>query len=98
MGTRNSTQQVKKRDDSVDAVTLLITDHKEVKQRFKSYDALVDADAGTEEKEALAEEKEEEEELFPKVKRSKLDLQALGEEMSARKQQLMADVGVEQDA
>jgi len=39
--------------------------------------------------------KEEEEELFPKVKQSKLDLQALGEEMSVRKQQLMADVGVE---
>jgi hemerythrin superfamily protein len=170
MATRNNTPQAEKRDDSVDAVALLIADHKEVKQLFKSYDALVDADAVTEEKEALAEEicamltvhatveeeifypaarenveeqhlldeaevehasakdliaqirdmqpeedlfdakvkvlgeyiahhvKEEEEELFPKVKRSKLDLQALGGEMSVRKQQLMTEVGVEQDA
>jgi hemerythrin superfamily protein len=170
MATRNDTPRVQERDDSVDAVTLLIADHKEVKQLFKSYDALVDADAGTEEKEALAEQicsmltvhatveeeifypaareiveeqdlldeaevehasakdliaqiqdmqpeedlfdakvkvlgeyiahhvKEEEKELFPKVRRSKLDLQALGAEMLARKQQLMAEVGVEQDA
>jgi len=41
--------------------------------------------------------KEEEKELFPKVRRSKLDLQALGAEMLARKQQLIAEVGVEQD-
>jgi len=170
MATRNHTPRVQERDDSVDAVTLLIADHKEVKQLFESYDALVDADAGTEEKEALAEQicsmltvhatveeeifypaareiveeqdlldeaevehasakdliaqiqdmqpeedlfdakvkvlgeyiahhvKEEEKELFPKVRRSKLDLQALGAEMLARKQQLMAEVGVEQDA
>lgn len=170
MATRNNTPRGEKRDDSVDAVTLLIADHKEVKRLFKSYDALVDADAGTEEKEALAEQicsmltvhaaleeeifypaarenveeqdlvdeaevehasardliaqiqdmqpeedlfdakvkvlgeyvahhvTEEEQELFPKVKRAKLDLQALGGEMSVRKQQLMAEVGVEQDA
>jgi hemerythrin superfamily protein len=169
MATRNNTPRVEKPDDSVDAVALLVADHKEVKKLFKSYDALIDADAATEEKEALAEEicsmltvhaaveeeifypaarenveeqdlldeaevehasakdliaqiqdmqpeddlfdakvkvlgeyiahhvKEEEEELFPKVKRSELDLQALGGEMSARKQQLLAD-GVEQDA
>jgi hemerythrin superfamily protein len=42
--------------------------------------------------------KEEEKELFPKVRRSKLDLHALGAEMLARKQELMAEVGVEQDA
>lgn len=170
MATRNNTARVEKRDDGVDAVTLLIADHKQVKQLFKSYDALVDADADAEEKEALAEQicsmltvhatleeeifypaarenveeqdlldeaevehasardliaqiqemqpeedlfdakvkvlgeyiahhvKEEEEELFPKVKRSKLDLPALGGEMAVRKQQLMADAGVEQDA
>jgi hemerythrin superfamily protein len=42
--------------------------------------------------------KEEEEELFPKVKRSNLDLQALGDELVIRKQALMADAGIEQDA
>ncbi|WP_280151642.1 hemerythrin domain-containing protein [Piscinibacter sp. XHJ-5] len=170
MATRNTTPRVEKRADGTDAVSLLIADHKEVKQLFKSYDALVDADGGAEEKEALAEEicamltvhasveeeifypaaresieeqdlideaevehasakdliaqiqdmqpeedlfdakvkvlgeyiahhvKEEEEELFPKVKRSKLDLKSLGEEMSVRKQQLMAELGAEQDA
>jgi hemerythrin superfamily protein len=36
--------------------------------------------------------KEEEEELFPKVKRAKLDLEALGGELDARKQELQAEV------
>ena len=170
MATRNNTPRVEQRDENVDAVALLTADHKEVTQLFKSYDALVDADGSTEDKEVLAERicsmltvhatveeeifypaaregveeqdlldeaevehasakdliaqiqdmqpeedlfdakvkvlgeyiahhvKEEEEELFPKVKRSKLDLKALGGDMSVRKQQLMAEVGVEQDA
>jgi hemerythrin superfamily protein len=34
----------------------------------------------------------EEEELFPKVKRAKLDLEALGGELAARKQELQAEV------
>jgi hemerythrin superfamily protein len=38
--------------------------------------------------------KEEEEELFPQAKRSDLDLQALGEELVARKQALMAESGL----
>jgi hemerythrin superfamily protein len=169
MATRNTTPRAEKGDDGIDAVALLITDHKEAKRLFKAFDALVDADAGTDEKEALAQQicsmltvhamveeeifypaarenveeqdlldeaevehasakdliaqiqdmqpeedlfdakvkvlgeyiahhvKEEEEELFPKVKRSKLDLQALGGEMSVRKQQLMAEAGVEQE-
>ncbi len=33
---------------------------------------------------------EEEKELFPKVKKSELDLDALGEEMAMRKDELMA--------
>ena len=38
--------------------------------------------------------KEEEEELFPKAKRSELNLQALGDELVARKQVLIADSGI----
>ena len=41
--------------------------------------------------------KEEEGELFPKLKKAGLDLAALGEELSARKQELMAEVGAESD-
>jgi hemerythrin superfamily protein len=40
--------------------------------------------------------KEEEKEMFPKVKKLKLlDLKALGEEMKERKQALMAEMGIE---
>ena len=40
--------------------------------------------------------KEEEKEMFPKVKKLKsLDLKALGEEMKARKEALMAEMGIE---
>ena len=42
--------------------------------------------------------KEEEEELFPKVKTAKLDLRALGDELSVRKEELMAEAGAEQAA
>jgi len=148
----------------------LMTDHKEVKELFKSYEALVDAETESTEKQALAlqicamltvhatieeevfypaaregleeqdlldeaevehasakdliaqiegmeagEElydakvkvlgeyidhhvKEEEEELFPKVKRAKLDLEALGGELAARKQELQVEVGLEPTA
>lgn len=38
--------------------------------------------------------KEEEEELFPKAKRSDLNLQALGDELVARKQALIAESGI----
>lgn len=42
---------------------------------------------------------EEEKEMFPRVKKLKsLDLEALGEEMKARKQELMAEFGGEEDA
>ncbi|HEY4371328.1 MAG TPA: hemerythrin domain-containing protein [Burkholderiales bacterium] len=36
--------------------------------------------------------KEEQNEMFPKVKKTKLDLKALGQEMMARKQALMANI------
>jgi hemerythrin superfamily protein len=38
--------------------------------------------------------KEEEEELFPEVEESKMDVTAVGKEMAARKSQLMAQVGM----
>jgi hemerythrin superfamily protein len=42
--------------------------------------------------------KEEEKELFPKVKKSGLDLAGLATEMSARKQSLMSELGLGQDS
>ena len=41
--------------------------------------------------------KEEEDELFPKLRR-KLDLQAIGEQLAARKQELMDEVDAEQES
>jgi hypothetical protein len=41
---------------------------------------------------------EEEEELFPEVRSAGLDLAALGKELSDRKDQLLAQLGVEEDA
>jgi hemerythrin superfamily protein len=37
--------------------------------------------------------KEEEGELFPQLKKSELDLEALGEEIAARKEELLAELG-----
>ena len=42
--------------------------------------------------------KEEEGEMFPKAKKAKIDLVALGSEIEARKEELMADLGVDQTA
>ena len=42
--------------------------------------------------------KEEEEELFPKTRRTQLDLEALGEELSVRKEQLMSEAKAAQGA
>lgn len=41
--------------------------------------------------------KEEEKELFPKVKKSGIDLVALGEEMGQRKQALMVELGLAEE-
>lgn len=158
-----------KRESKTDAVSLLTADHKEVKQLFKEFDALVEAQADDDEKQALADQiclkltvhatieeeiaypaargsideqdlldeaqvehdiakdliaqiedmeagedlydakvkvlgeyiahhvREEEDELFPKMKRSELDLDSVGEELAVRKQQLLAEAGAEQD-
>jgi hemerythrin-like domain-containing protein len=39
--------------------------------------------------------KEEQDEMFPKLKKSDVDLQALGEELMGRKQALMAEMGLQ---
>lgn len=147
-----------------DAVALLSADHKEVKQLFKDYDKLVDAEAGDEDKALLAQQictmltvhataeeeifypaarsaldeedlldeatvehasakdliaqlleaspedelydakvkvlgeyidhhvKEEEGELFPKLKKTDLDLVQLGTQLRARKEELMSEL------
>ncbi len=152
-----------------DAVTLLKSDHKEVKQCFKDYQKLVDKDADGSDRQALAEKictlltvhatieeeifypaarevlseddldlvdeadvehasakdliaqieamgpddnlynakvkvlgeyidhhvEEEQEEMFPKVKSAGMDTKAIGAELMARKEELMAEMGVE---
>jgi hypothetical protein len=41
--------------------------------------------------------KEEQDELFPKVRKTEIDLQELGTELAERKQELMAELGAESD-
>lgn len=41
--------------------------------------------------------KEEQDQMFPKIKKSELDLEALGEEISQRKQELMAEMGMDEE-
>lgn len=42
--------------------------------------------------------KEEEGEMFPQLKKSELDLQELGEQLSARKMELMQELGLEEES
>jgi hemerythrin superfamily protein len=151
-----------------DAVSLLMADHKRVKELFKKYDELVDAEADGDDKELLAQQicgmltahatveeevfypaarsvldeqdlvdeatvehacakdliaqiqqsspdadlydakvkvlgeyidhhvKEEEGELFPKLRKSDLDLEALGEQLSARQGELLDEADAAQ--
>jgi hemerythrin-like domain-containing protein len=41
---------------------------------------------------------EEEKQMFPKLKRAKLDVEELGHQMMERKQQLMSEMGIEEEA
>ena len=166
-----SSSAAKSAPGSEDAIKLLTADHKEVKGLFKEYEKLVKAEAGDEEKQALAEQictmltvhataeeelfypaardalgddedlvdeadvehstakeliaqiqgsspddphfdakvkvlgeyidhhvKEEEGEIFPKAKKGGLDTAALGAEIAARKEELMAEMGQEASA
>jgi hemerythrin superfamily protein len=157
-------------DAAQDAITLLTTDHEEVKELFEQYQALVDEDADDEDKQSLAEQictmltvhatieeelfypacrealdddgllneaevehqsakdliaqiqdsepsdalydaqvkvlgeyvdhhvREEEDELFPQVQETDLDLDALGAEMSARQEELLSAEEEAEDA
>ena len=49
-----ATKSATTRKASTDAIVMLTAEHKEVKDLFKQYQKLVDADKGSEEKEALA--------------------------------------------
>ena len=156
---------VRKEKEAPDAITLLTDDHKEVKKLFRKYEKLVKAEAGADEREALARQicmmltvhaqieeeifypaardvlpeadmvdeatvehasakdliaqiesmsadddlydakvtvlgeyidhhvKEEQDEMFPKMRR-RIDIKAVGAELMARKQALMAEKNV----
>ena len=161
--TRTTTGRKEK--EAPDAITLLTDDHKEVKKLFRKYEKLVKAEAGAQEREALARQicmmltvhaqieeeifypaardvlpeadlvdeatvehasakdliaqiegmsadddlydakvtvlgeyidhhvKEEQDEMFPKMRR-RIDIKAVGAELMARKQQLMEEKAV----
>lgn len=161
---KTAAKSASSKSSATDAVAVLTADHKEVKQLFKEYDKLVDAEAGDEDKALLAQQictmltvhataeeeifypaarsaldeadlideatvehasakeliaqlqeaspedelydakvkvlgeyidhhvKEEEGELFPKLKKTDLDLEELGEQLSARKEELMSEL------
>ena len=170
-GTPSTPAQKAAATRAKDAVTLLKADHAEVKQCFKDYQKLVDADADGSQRQPLAERicalltvhaaieeeifypaarevlsdeaglvdeadvehasakaliaqiqsmspdddhydakvkvlgeyidhhvKEEQDELFPKVKEAGLDTKAVGEQLSARKEALMAELDIEASA
>lgn len=168
--SKKSSSSKSSKSTGTDAISLLTADHKEVKPLFKQYEKLAEAEAGDEEKQALAEQicklltihatieeeifypaakesleeedlvdeatvehasakdlieqiqgmspsdelydakvkvlgeyiehhvKEEESEMFPQAKKAKLDLEALGEQLLARKQELMTEMGLVQES
>lgn len=160
--TRTRSSAASKITKGTDAIKLLMQDHKDVKALFKEYDKLAEAEAGDDERQALAEQicemlkahttieeeifypaarealeeedlldeaevehasakdliaqiegmkpsddlydakvkvlgeyidhhvQEEEKEMFPKLKKTELDLKTLGEQLQARKEELEA--------
>jgi hypothetical protein len=157
-------------EPTADAISLLTSDHDEVKEMFDAYADLVEAEADSDERQALAEQicealtvhatieeeifypaardaleeqdlldeaevehasakdliaqimdmdadeelfdakvtvlgeyiehhvKEEEDEMFPKLRDAELDLEALGEHMQVRKEELIAEMGADAEA
>ncbi|NRF67323.1 hemerythrin domain-containing protein [Aquincola sp. S2] len=83
-----TTETTRARSTAADAIKLLTTDHKDVKQLFKNYDKLAKAEAADDERRAVAEEicnmltvhATVEEELFYPAAREALDEQALLDE------------------
>jgi hypothetical protein len=69
-----------------DAITLLTEDHKKVKKLFADFAKLAKGD-GSDKAKA---EKEEEEKMFPKAKKAKVDTAALGAALIQRKYELQA--------
>jgi hypothetical protein len=65
-----------------DAIGLLNADHKDVKKLFESYKKLEGTEAGDDEKGAM----------FPKVRKTDIDLKALGKEIKTRKAELMEEM------
>ena len=72
-----------------DAITLLTEDHKKVKKLFADFAKLAKGD-GSDKAKA---EKEEEEKMFPKAKKAKVDTAVLGAALIKRKHELQAERG-----
>lgn len=166
----NSRKSTPADESATDAVSLLSSDHEEVKDMFEAYADLVESEASSDERRAMAEEiclaltvhatieeeifypaardaldeqdlldeaevehasakdliaqimdmdadeelfdakvtvlgeyiehhvKEEEDEMFPKVREADVDLEALGEQMQVRKEDLMAELAADAKA
>ena len=80
---------------------MLIEDHQNVKKMFKDFEKLKKTDASDEDKSALVEKickelsvhaqvEEEQDEMFPKVKKAGMDTKAVGAQLAARKAELLA--------
>ena len=86
-----------------DATILLTRDHTEVHKLFKQYEKLADAQAAASDRQALAEEicmkltihATSEEEMFPKCRKSPMDLADLAARLAERKAQLLAEAAEE---
>ena len=69
---------------------MLTSDHREVSEMFKQFEALGDAKVKVLSELIKHQVKEEEREMFPKAKKAGLDLVALGQQMALRKDELIA--------
>jgi hypothetical protein len=69
-----------------DAIAMLEADHKKVQKAFKDFETL--KESGKKRDKAT---KEEQNETFPKVRKTKLDLTVLGQQIAQRKAQLESE-------